>query len=67
MWWHNLGLLITPGYVRIVFVLQRFSTLVWTVYCGVQITDLDIADDAVIFADTTEVLSEALVSLSEEA
>ena len=34
---------------------------------AVWITYLDIADDAVIFADTTEVLSEALVSLSEEA
>ena len=31
----------------------------------VCITDLDFADDAVIFAETTEVLAEALESLSE--
>ena len=40
--------------------------------CGVsfgtvRITDLDFADDAVIFAETTEVLAEALDSLNEEA
>ena len=33
----------------------------------VRITHLDSADDAVIFADTIEVLSEALVLLREEA
>ena len=33
----------------------------------VRITDLDFADDAVIFAETTEVLAEVLESLSEEA
>ena len=33
----------------------------------VQTTDLDFADDAVIFAETTEVLAEAPESLSEEA
>ena len=33
----------------------------------VRITDLDFADDAVIFAKTTEVLVEAFESLSEEA
>ena len=33
----------------------------------VRITDLDFADDAVIFAETTEVLTGALDSLSEEA
>ena len=32
----------------------------------VRITDPDFADDAVIFAKTTEVLAEALESLSEE-
>ena len=40
--------------------------------CGVsfgtvRITDLDIADDAVIFAETTEVLARVLELLSEEA
>ena len=40
--------------------------------CGVsfgevRITDLDFADDAVIFAETLDVLTEALESLSEEA
>ena len=40
--------------------------------CGVsfgeaQITDLDFADDAVIFAETLDVLTEALETLSEEA
>ena len=40
--------------------------------CGVsfgtvRITDLDLADDEVIFAETTEVLAGALDSLSEEA
>ena len=33
----------------------------------VRISDLDFADDAVIFAETTEVLAGALNSLSEEA
>ena len=33
----------------------------------VQITDLDFADDAIIFAETTEVLAGALDLLSEEA
>ena len=33
----------------------------------VRITDLHFADDAVIFAETTEVLAGALDSLSEEA
>ena len=33
----------------------------------VRITDLDFADDAVIFAETTKVLEGALNSLSEEA
>ena len=36
--------------------------------CGaVRITDLDFADDGVIFADTAEVLAEALETLCEEA
>ena len=40
--------------------------------CGVsfgtvRITDVDFADDAIIFAETTEVLSGALDLLSEEA
>ena len=40
--------------------------------CGVsfgtvRITDPNFADDAVIFAETTEALAEALESLSEEA
>ncbi len=40
--------------------------------CGVsfgdvRITDLDFADDAVIFAETADILTEALESLSEEA
>ena len=33
----------------------------------VRITDLDITDDAIIFAETTEVLAVAFESLSEEA
>ena len=33
----------------------------------VRITDLGFADDAVVFAETTQALAEALVSLSEEA
>ena len=33
----------------------------------VRITDLDFADDAVVLAETTEVLAEALDSLWEEA
>ena len=36
-------------------------------YQTARFTDLDIANDAVIFAETTEVLAEALESLSEEA
>ena len=34
---------------------------------NVRITDLDFADDAVIFAETTKILAGALDSLSEEA
>ena len=34
---------------------------------AVRITDLSFQDDAVIFTETTEVLAEALESLSEEA
>ena len=34
---------------------------------NVQITDLDFADDAVIFAETVESITEALETLSEEA
>ena len=34
---------------------------------AVRITDLDIADDAVIFAETTHVLSGSLKSLNAEA
>ena len=38
------------------------------VSCGtVRIIELDFADDAVIFVETTEVLAGALDSLSEEA
>ena len=33
----------------------------------VRMTDLDFANNALIFAETTEVLSETLESLSEEA
>ena len=71
---------LTLLYVTDVFLPQYFSTLAWTMYwegCRrnraaelfgtVRITDLDIADDAVIFAETTEVLAGALHSLSEEA
>ena len=32
----------------------------------VQITDIDLADDAVIFAETTDILAKVLVSLSEK-
>ena len=34
---------------------------------NVRVTDLDFADDAVIFAETVDILAEALESLSEEA
>ena len=33
----------------------------------VRITDLNFADDAVMFAETTEVLAEAFESVNEEA
>ena len=36
-------------------------------FATVRITDLDFADDAVIFAETTKVLAGALDTLSEEA
>ena len=69
------------GCVKDVFLAPAPSTLLWTMYwggsrkksgCGVsfgiiRITDLDFADDAVICAETTEVLVDALESLSEEA
>ena len=71
---------LTLVYVRDVFSPQHSSTLAWTMYWGgcrrsragsvfgtVRITDLHIVDDAVIFAETTEVLAGALDSLSEEA
>ena len=69
------------GYVRDVFLLQHSSTLAWTMHWGgcrkilgnvvsfgtVRFTDLDFTNDAVIFAETTDVIAEALEFLSGRA